>query len=315
MSIAVTGALGFIGAAVVAELNNRELGDITLVDYPTPNRGSVEDQRWRNLSGLVFSDFVTPEEFNPAGHEVVFHLGADSSTGITFTRAMMDYNYSKELFRRTHSESTRIVYASSAGTYGIDGSCFDEDVWELRPRSPYALGKHMLDMYVDEHCKNVVGVKYSNVFGPGEYHKGKMASMIMQWHDMIKEGKKTPLFQPDDKFARDFIYVKDAARMTVDLGLNEKELSGVYNIGSGEATLFRDVLTMLYDLLDAEPKIEKVPLPEKLASQYQPYTNLSMQKAGRVIDTTTMDLQTAMFDYISYLNHSLRIGEAPCQQG
>ena len=316
MGIAVTGALGFIGSAVVKALNDIELSEIDLIDYSasTPSR---KDPNWRNLTGLVFNRFCTPLEFDPNDYEVVFHLGANVDDHISFSDAMVDYNYTIDLIGQLKPE-TRLVYASSAQTYGTDGFSFsDECVHELQPRCPYAMGKHMVDQYVAINEKpNVLGVKFANVFGPGESHKGGMASEILKWHNLITEGNKCSLYKPQDELARDFIYVKDAARMMVELGLSDESPTGCLNIGSGVATTFREVLDVLMDVMGRKDyKVGEHDIPERLQYQFQRFTKLDMSNTKKYLDDpTVMDLRDAIAEYVTYLELGLRIGE-PCQAG
>jgi ADP-L-glycero-D-manno-heptose 6-epimerase len=304
--IAVTGALGFIGSAVVAALNDDNLAEIDIVDFPD------HTEKWRNLNGLVFNRFIEPHNFDPSEYELLFILGHDSSTGISFKQAVADYNRTINLIEQC-PDTTRVIYASSAGTYGTDGFSYsDECIYELMPRSAYAMGKHMIDQWCAIQGKrNVLGVKYSNVFGPGEYHKGNMASMIYQWWMKLKKGEEVPLFEPDD-LARDFIYVKDAARITVGLGFSEFQPYGLRNIGSGEATTFKEMLDLLIAAmnLNDEPKIKRLKIPEKFRFQYQTYTNLDMSRtAADIDDATVMLMKNAVREYVTYLEQDLRIGE------
>jgi ADP-L-glycero-D-manno-heptose 6-epimerase len=305
MHFTVTGGMGFIGSAIIKELNRRNYHNITVVDFPEGR------DKWRNLVGLVFREVIDPDNLikrkGMRDDGVVIHLGADSSTDISFKQAYRDYRYTLELFNGYN----RLVYASSAGTYGTDGLCFSDGVVnDLRPKSAYALGKHMTDLYLQgEHgVGGVVGLKYSNVFGPGEYHKGRMASMMFHWYNKIRDGEELPLFQPEDELARDFIYVKDVARMTVDLALGDA--NGIFNIGSGRATTFKRVLELMCDMLGVEEMvINKIKMPRELEFQYQRRTELDMTKTSRHIDASTMSIEDAIEDYLRYLNKGLRIGE------
>jgi ADP-L-glycero-D-manno-heptose 6-epimerase len=312
--IAVTGALGFIGSAVVKALNDAGKSEIDLVDRPDTS------DKWRNLNGLVFNKLMTPDEFDPSEYEQIFVLGHNSSTAISFAEAVKDYRNTLDIIEKAREE-TRVVYASSAGTYGTDGFSFSDDViHELLPRSPYAMGKHMIDQWAKvQGKKNVLGVKYSNVFGPGEYHKGKMASMIYQWWKMLKAGEVLPLFKPDD-IDRDFIYVKDAARITVELGLRDEQTYGLANIGSGKATTFMKMQELLIeaygetaDEIDAEMvEVERLEVPEEIQFQYQMHTKLDMSNtAAKLDDASVTSMEDAVIDYVVYLKNDLRIGE-PC---
>jgi ADP-L-glycero-D-manno-heptose 6-epimerase len=323
--VLVTGAGGFIGSALVHELNRRGLKQIVITDF------LGEDEKWKNLLPLEFEDYVDAGEFlEVIAHDpdhygkfsAVFHLGACSSTTVTDSAYVLknNYAYTKALCKWALSSGTRFVYASSAATYG-DGSAGMDDRNEnlrvLRPLNLYGYSKQLFDLYAwrEEILPEVVGIKYFNVFGPNEYHKGDMRSLVCKAFEQIRTTGAIRLFKsykpeyPDGGQQRDFVYVKDAVDMTLHLA--EKEEGGLFNVGSGVARTWVDLANSLFAALGQEPKIEFIDMPEKIRSQYQYHTCADISKlreTGYTMPTTS--LEDAVRDYtVNYLLPGKRLGE------
>ena len=324
--VLVTGAGGFIGSALVHALNQRGIDQIIVTDR------LGEDEKWRNLLPLAFEDYVPADEFLDGIEEdpdhfgrfaAVFHLGACSSTTVTDADFVLEnnYAYTKDLCRWALFSGARFVYASSAATYG-DGSMGmddkNEDISKLRPLNLYGYSKHLFDLYAcrEEILPEIVGIKYFNVFGPNEYHKGDMRSLVCKAFDQIRETGKIRLFKShkpeysDGGQMRDFVYVKDAVEMTLHLAENE-DAGGIYNIGSGVARTWNDLATALFTALGKEPNIEYIDMPESIRHQYQYHTCADISKVrntGYVRPMTT--LEDAVCDYaVNYLLPGKRLGD------
>jgi ADP-L-glycero-D-manno-heptose 6-epimerase len=324
--VLVTGAGGFIGSALVHALNQRGIEQIVVTDC------LGEDEKWRNLLPLSFEDYVPAEEFLDGIEEdpdtfgrfaAVFHLGACSSTTVTDADFVLRNNfaYTKSLCRWALFSGARFVYASSAATYGDGSAGMDDkatDLARFRPLNLYGYSKHLFDLYAMREgiLDDIVGIKYFNVFGPNEYHKGDMRSLVCKAFDEIQKTGRIRLFKsykpeyPDGGQMRDFVYVKDAVEMTLHLAETETA-GGLYNIGSGTARTWIDLANSLFAALGKKPEIEFFDMPESIRHQYQYYTCADISKirsTGYEKPVTT--LEDSVSDYaVNYLLPRKRLGE------
>lgn len=324
--VLVTGAGGFIGSALVHALNQRGIDQIIVTDC------LGEDEKWRNLLPLAFEDYVPAQEFldgiesDPdtfGRFAAVFHLGACSSTTVTDADFVLRNNfaYTKSLCRWALFSGSRFVYASSAATYGDGSAGMDDkatDIARLRPLNLYGYSKHLFDLYAMREgiLDDIVGIKYFNVFGPNEYHKGDMRSLVCKAFDEIQKTGRIRLFKsykpeyPDGGQMRDFVYVKDAVDMTLHLAETENA-GGLYNIGSGTARTWIDLANALFAALGKKPEIEFFDMPESIRHQYQYYTCADISKlraTGYEKPATT--LEDSVADYaVNYLLPGKRLGE------
>ncbi|HSV26720.1 MAG TPA: ADP-glyceromanno-heptose 6-epimerase, partial [Sedimentisphaerales bacterium] len=258
--IVVTGGAGFIGSAIVAELNARGTSDILIVD----DLGN--DEKWKNLRRLRYADYIDKdrfidtvrEELLPVEVEAVIHMGACSSTSETDASYLVSNNfeYTQALAEWAVKEDIRFIYASSAATYGDGSRGFSDDERNLEmliPLNMYGYSKHMFDLWAKRHgmFDRIVGLKYFNVYGPNEYHKADMRSFVNKAFHQIREKKRAGLFKsyrpqyPDGGQKRDFIYVKDAVAMTLFF-LENEDVTGLYNIGTGEARTWNDLAAAVF---------------------------------------------------------------------
>lgn len=288
--ILVTGAAGFIGSALIAELNNRGYDNIIACDHLSNN------ENFLNLVGLRFDDYIDSEDLldiiddnkNVLNISCIFHLGACAVTTETDCNYLIrnNYEYSKSLACFAADNNIRFVYASSAATYG-DGSIGMLDTMsnlqDLRPLNMYAYSKHLFDLFAQKNNIPGYGMKYFNVFGPNEYHKGNMRSVVLKSCEMIQATGRMQLFKSknsnyqDGHQLRDFLYIKDAIDMTIffaniDAQVNSKSTDGLYNIATGEAHTWIELITPVFYAIDKPVNIEYIDMPEKLASKYQYYT-------------------------------------------
>jgi len=324
--VLVTGAAGFIGSALVHALNQRGITQIVVTDF------LGQDEKWRNLAPLEFEDYVPADKLlenlarDPDFYgkfAACFHLGACSSTTVTDATYVMENNftYTKTLCRWALQAGTRFVYASSAATYGDGSAGMDDKTENLRAYHPlnlYGYSKHLFDLYAqkEEILPEIIGLKYFNVFGPNEYHKADMRSLVCKAHEQIVSTGKIRLFKsykpefPDGGQQRDFVYVKDAVAMTLHLAESESA-GGLYNIGAGVARTWVDLANALFSALGRPPEIEFIEMPESIRHQYQYYTCADIAKVratGYVVPTTT--LENAVKDYaVNYLQTGARLGE------
>jgi len=310
MSIVVTGGAGFIGSCMVRTLNDAGFTDIIIVD----NIASTE--KWKNLCNKKFTEYIKKRDFisrlsglKNVSH--VLHFGACSST----TEANFDYlidnnlNYTKALWNWCVERQIPFLYASSAATYG-DGSCGYDDKAEidgLRPLNGYGYSKQLFDLWSrqQETCPpQYVGFKFFNVYGPNEYHKGSMSSVIFHAYQEIQRGKRIQLFRSyrsnyaDGGQLRDFVYVKDVCSVIMHF-MTHPELNGLYNVGTGRAESFRDLAAAVARAKDIPLEIEYIDMPESLRAKYQYYTEAKIDKlrdAG--YQKPFADLQQGAKDYI-----------------
>jgi len=315
--IIVTGGAGFIGSTLITALNKRQITDILVVD----ELGT--DQKWKNLRNLSFADYVEKDDFLEmviedklnSSIDAVFHLGACSDTTETNASYLIknNYEYSKLLAQWATADNIRFIYASSAATYGDGSAGFSDDqekIENLRPLNMYGYSKHLFDLWARRTglLKKIVGLKYFNVFGPNEYHKADMRSFCIKAFEQITSTGKVRLFKSykpeyaDGEQLRDFIYVKDAVDMTLFF-YDEPQQSGLFNIGTGKARTWNDLVKAVFAAMGKEPNIEYIEMPESIRNQYQYFTEAditNLRKAGYDKQITT--LEDAIKDYVqSYL--------------
>ena len=322
--IIVTGGAGFIGSAIVAGLNSRGIDDIVIVDI----LGS--DERWKNLRRLRFADYVEADDFLEmltAGKidwpiEVIFHMGACSDTTERNASYMIqnNYDFSKLLANWAAGRGLRFIYASSAATYGDGSQGFSDDeagLDKLGPLNIYGYSKQMFDLWAIRAglLKRIVGLKYFNVFGPNEYHKGEMRSFVVKAFEQINAAGKVGLFKShrpdyaDGEQKRDFLYIKDAVDMTLFF-LDNRKIAGLFNIGTGAARTWNDLANATFAAMNKEPNIEYIPMPEKLRDRYQYFTQADITKLGTAgYKKEPTSLEDAIKDYVqNYLQKDEYLG-------
>ncbi len=313
----VTGGAGFIGSNVVASLNESGRADIVVSD-----RLGCED-KWRNLAKRELADVVPPEDLfrwlDGRKLDAVIHLGAISDTTARDADLVVESNFRLSLRLLDWCAQTRtpFIYASSAATYGDGAQGFDDDeslpaLRRLRPLNLYGWSKHLFDLAVMARlgrCEPMppqwVGLKFFNVFGPNEYHKGEMMSLIAKRFDDARNGATVRLFKShregiaDGDQRRDFIYVDDAVAV-LRWFLDSPRVSGLFNVGTGAARSFRDTITAVFRALGREPAIAYVDMPEAIREQYQYFTQGSVEKLRRVgYNGGFTPLETAVERYVT----------------
>jgi ADP-L-glycero-D-manno-heptose 6-epimerase len=318
----ITGGAGFIGSAICWRLNTTGFSDIVIVD--TDREGTKE----RNLENLKFNEFIDKDtllkKLNNNSFSVkidtMYHMGACTSTTETDMKYLRENNfeYSKILGEWCLKNNIRYIYASSGATYGDGSKGFDDDydlIPKLEPLNKYGLSKQMFDLWVLENKlqNKFVGLKYFNVFGPNENHKGDMRSMVNKSYTQIKETGMMKLFKSEKKEyrdgeqKRDFIYVKDAVEMTIFFDPSNpvgKEKTGIFNVGSAEASTWNRLAKALFKAMGLEPNIVYIDMPDNLKNQYQYFTQANIGKirsAGYKNEMTS--LEDAVKDYVvNYLS-------------
>ena len=313
--IIVTGGAGFIGSNLVETLNQKGEDRIIIVDHLN------EGNKWKNLLGLKFLDYIEKDEFLEKIEKGYFkdvsaivHLGACSNTTVKDLHYLYlnNYKYSQKLALFALENEINFIYASSAATYG-DGSMgfSDEETLlpKLKPLNPYGFSKHLFDLwlYYNGLLNQVVGLKYFNVFGEKEFHKGEMRSVVLKAYEEIKKEGKVKLFKsyhPDYKDGeqlRDFIYVKDAVEVTIFF-LENPKIKGIFNVGTGKARSFKDLVLAIFSALSLPPNIEYIEMPEYLKNRYQYFTQADITKLRKIGYNTPMwELESAIKNYVSYL--------------
>jgi ADP-L-glycero-D-manno-heptose 6-epimerase len=319
--IVVTGGAGFIGSAIIWRLNTLGKTDILVVD----ELGFTD--KWKNLVPLKFNDFINKDTFiakvNDWGSDIeaIIHMGANSSTternaDNLFTN---NYEYTKRLAEFCMHKNIRFIYASSGATYGNGALGFDDSeklTSSLRPLNMYGYSKNLFDIKAAREgwLNEITGLKYFNVFGPNEYHKGDMRSVVHKAFEQIRDTGKVKLFKSlnpkykDGEQLRDFVYIKDAVEMTIFF-LNKKK-SGLYNVGTGKARTWIDLVTAIFKSLNRKVNIEYINLPAEIADRYQYFTEAKIEKinkAGYSGDITS--LENGVTDYVkNYLLKDLYLG-------
>lgn len=322
--IIVTGGAGFIGSAIVWRLNNIGNDNIIIVD----ELGTTD--KWKNLVGLKFQEFIHKDDFISAvvddtiefPVEAIIHMGANSSTTEKDADHLFsnNYLYTQELAKYCLAKNIRFIYASSAATYGDGSLGFDDDeskLETLRPLNMYGYSKQLFDLWAKRNniLNKIVGIKYFNVYGPNEYHKGDMRSVVHKAFEQVRDTGKVRLFKSlnpnykDGEQMRDFVYVKDAVDMTLHF-LEHRDKNGIYNVGSGKARTWIDLVTALFKAVGKPVNIEFIDLPENLKEKYQYFTEAKLNKiraAGYTKPTTS--LEDGVTDYVkNYLLKDLYLG-------
>lgn len=311
--IIITGGAGFIGSATVWKLNQTGRNDIVIVDELR------DGEKWKNLNGLLFADIYHKADFLdmvldnevPFKPEVIIHLGACSSTTEKDADYLLHNNfvYTVELAKYALERDIRFIYASSAATYGSGEKGYDDNEQELeslRPLNMYGYSKQMFDLWAKQNkvLDRIVGLKYFNVYGPNEFHKGDMRSVVHKSFEQIRDTGKVKLFKStDSKYKdggqmRDFIYVKDAVDMTLYF-LDNTDVNGIYNVGTGKARTWNDLVTAVFKAVGKPVNIEYIDMPQQLIGKYQNFTEAKMNKikeAGYKKEITS--LEKGVEDYV-----------------
>jgi ADP-L-glycero-D-manno-heptose 6-epimerase len=322
--VIVTGGAGFIGSVLVWELNRRGCSQLVIADYP------AQGEKRANLAGLRYTEIIEPAELPArllAGSmgkvDCIFHLGACSSTTETNEQYLRENNfeYSRALAEWALGAGVRFVYASSAATYGDGGAGMDDSdpsqLERLRPLNLYGQSKQWMDLHAwrEGWLDRIVGLKYFNVFGPNENHKGDMRSLACKsYAEALKTGviQLFKSYRPqyrDGEQRRDFLYVKDAVAMTLHLAANPAA-NGIFNIGSGEARTWNDLARAVFAALAREARIEYVDMPQSIRDKYQYFTQADVHKLlATGYDWPITSLEDAVRDYVvNYLAPGRAIG-------
>lgn len=291
--IVITGAAGFIGSTIVQMVEENDIDNIVVVD----DWGA--DERWRNLSKRKISDFVLKDDFfnwvqqNKHNIETVIHMGATTDTKCRDINHLLknNYGYTKKLWKFCSERKIRLIYASSAAVYGDGTRGFsDKDVhlYHYQPLNPYGYSKLIFDRWALEQSEKpaqYVGLRFFNVYGPNEAHKGDMASVVLHGYRQIKEKGSVSLFKGDGKIAdgehmRDFIYVKDVAAVVKHF-LEHPNISGIFNVGTGKARSFNDLARAIFATLGKTPVVRYIDMPPELQPNYQSFTQADLTKLRR----------------------------------
>jgi len=289
--ILITGAAGFIGSNMAKELNTLGFYNLIIVD---DFKNSTKTANWKEIKTKNIIErnilFTWLSEHN-VKISYIIHLGARTDT-TEFDYSIhekLNVEYSKSIWNYCVKNNVPLIYASSAATYGNGEYGYNDDhkiIEQLKPLNPYGISKNEFDKWAIKQQKSPpiwAGLKFFNVYGPDEYHKGRMASVIFHAYNQIKTGDGVKLFKShnplfdDGEQLRDFIYVKDILKVIIWM-INNEFTSGLYNLGTGKARSFVDLVTALYTALDKEPNIEFIDMPEDLRDKYQYFTQANMEK-------------------------------------
>ncbi len=307
--IIITGAAGFIGTNLVRELNRLGRRDLILVDHLSPKKE-------KNIKEAKYHKYYERDEFLKLIQEnkfsdisIIFHLGACSDTTVKDKKYLLKNNteYSKHLFEYCQTNSVRMIYASSAATYGNGENGYSDRTVNLKPTNYYGLSKYLFDKWVlgiKNKPPQWVGLKFFNVYGPYEEHKGKMASMVYHGFNQIQNDGKMQLFKSykervkngDQK--RDFVYVKDIIGVILFF-MNNSNISGIFNVGTGYASTFNDIASCLFQVLNIKKTVKFIDMPENIKGHYQYFTEADITTLRKTGYTRKFhSLQEGIRDYI-----------------
>jgi ADP-L-glycero-D-manno-heptose 6-epimerase len=311
--IIVTGGAGFIGSAFVWKLNQEGIEDIVIVD----RLGTTD--KWKNLVNLRYVDYIHKDDFLemiyddsvPFDVEAIIHMGACSSTTERDADYLWqnNYVYTGQLAQWALEKNTRFIYASSAATYGDGAMGFSDDhdkINALKPINMYGYSKQIFDLGVLKHSweNKLTGIKFFNVFGPNEYHKADMTSVIFKAFHQIKETGLVKLFKsykndyPDGGQKRDFVYVKDCVNALWWL-FQHPDVNGIFNLGTGKARTWNDLISAVFAAMGLKTNIEYIEMPEALRNQYQYFTEAKMDKLKNVGNLSKPgSLEDSVKDYV-----------------
>ncbi len=315
----VTGGAGFIGSALVTKLNKLGIDKVLIVD----NLGHSD--KWKNLVGKSFLDFEHKDTFikkiedNSFNKDIqcIFHMGACSSTTERDANYIINnnYNYSKTLAKFAVSRNVRFIYASSASVYGDGKKGFSDSdslTPSLAPMNIYGYSKQLFDIWAlkTKASSAMTGLRFFNVYGPNEYHKDNMCSLVFKAFNQIKETGKVKLFKSydprykDGEQCRDFIYVKDCIDVMASL-MERRDATGIFNLGSGVHRTWKDLVSSVFSSLGLKENIEFIKMPENLIDRYQYYTKSDISKLKEAnVPFSPRSLENGISDYI--LNHLVK---------
>jgi len=310
--IVVTGGAGFIGSNIVAKLNDLGHDNIIIVDH----LGTSD--KWKNLNGLKFTDIFHKDKFYdlmmeenvPFNIDTVFHMGACSSTTEKDADYLLqnNYKYSLELVKYCLPRKAHFIYASSAATYGNGSAGYNDenDILSLRPLNMYGYSKQMFDIWLRKMkiSSKVVGLKFFNVYGPNEYHKDDMRSVIHKAYGQILETGKVKLFKSynkdynDGEQKRDFVYVKDVVELSTYFFQN-RDKYGLFNVGTGKARTWNDLVSAVFNAMGKPINIEYIEMPEYLRRKYQYFTAAKMDAVKKIgFNNSFTSLEDGVDDYV-----------------
>ncbi|MDR1951909.1 MAG: ADP-glyceromanno-heptose 6-epimerase [Elusimicrobiota bacterium] len=317
--IVLTGGAGFIGSCFLWKLNQENIKNILVVDHLD------DSEKWKNLTGKKFTDFIQKNDFISrvesrqfSKPEAIIHLGACSSTTLSDGNYYIknNYEYSKTLALWAFEWGIPFIYASSAATYGDGNFGYDDDLsklYQYQPLNMYGYSKHLFDLWLlnNGYAQKASGIKFFNVFGPNEYHKGDMKSVMCKSFDEVSKKGTIKLFKsyrddyPDGGQKRDFIYVKDAVEAVYFLFENPSK-TGIFNLGTGIARTWNDLANAMFEAAGKKGNIEYTDMPDNLKSKYQYFTQAKMDKLRQAgFDKPFMKLEDSVKDYYQYLKNKI----------
>lgn len=318
--ILVTGGAGLIGSNIIYQLNKMGRTDVIVVD------NLRKSNKWMNLTSLKYSDYYERDDFfSNLGRfknkvSTIFHMGACSRTTEDDNAYLIQNNFqlSKDLFYFSKENKCRFIYASSAATYGEGEHGYEDNhhvVDDLRPLNMYGYSKQMFDQWLlrNDYMNFAVGIKFFNVYGPNEYHKEDMRSLVLKAFEQIKKEKTISLFKSyrneyaDGEQKRDFLYVKDAAKMTIHFMSNKE--TGLFNLGTSISRTWNDLSSAIFATLKMTPSINYIEMPESLKEKYQYYTEANITKLQSTgYSHKLFTLEEAVSDYVgNYLIENKRL--------